>query len=320
MKRTFLNLFGSVFTIIGRVIGAGFITGKEISVFFCRDFSLSGVYAAFVFFFLFIFLLSVCEENALNKIVGFVVAVTGIVIASCMTAALNSLFGSLFTGLFRNTENYKIFTIITVIFSFFICLKGVGAMNVVSSLVMPFVLVFVVVLSLPEERDFILNLSPSGFGGAGFPLLYVGINCLLSSKVISDSLKGFSVAKKMIAAFIVSFVLCACILCIALRVRGKSGDMPFLSALRDNVIYSKIAVVISFNYYNSCRFGLLSLRSCKRKDERFTENRHHARLCYAGEIRVFEYRRNRLSRFWFSRRGVFYRAVRFIRDQFFARV
>ena len=46
--------------------------------------------------------------------------------------------------------------------------------------------------------------------------------------------------------FIVSFVLCACILCIALRVRGKSGDMPFLSALRDNVIYSKIAVVISF--------------------------------------------------------------------------
>ena len=246
MKRTFLNLFGSVFTIIGSVIGAGFITGKEISVFFCRDFSLSGVYAAFVFFFLFIFLLSVCEENALNKVVGFVVAVTGIVIASCMTAALNSLFGSLFIGLFRNTENYKIFTIITVVFSFFICLKGVGAMNVVSSLVMPFVLVFVVVLSLPKERDFISNLSPSGFGGAGFPLLYVGINCLLSSKVISDSLKGFSVAKKMIAAFIVSFVLCACILCIALRVRGKSGDMPFLSALRDNVIYSKIAVVISF--------------------------------------------------------------------------
>ena len=118
MKRTFLNLFGSVFTIIGSVIGAGFITGKEISVFFCRDFSLSGVYAAFVFFFLFIFLLSVCEENALNKVVGFVVAVTGIVIASCMTAALNSLFGSLFTGLFRNTENYKIFTIITVIFHF----------------------------------------------------------------------------------------------------------------------------------------------------------------------------------------------------------
>ena len=78
-----------MFTIIGSVIGAGFITGKEISVFFCRDFSLSGVYAAFVFFFLFIFLLSVCEENALNKVVGFVVAVTGIVIASCMTAALN---------------------------------------------------------------------------------------------------------------------------------------------------------------------------------------------------------------------------------------
>lgn len=246
MKRTFLNLFGSVFTIIGSVIGAGFITGKEISVFFCRDFSLSGVYAAFVFFFLFIFLLSVSGKNRLNEIVGFVVAVTGIVIASCMTAALNSLFKSLLSGVFRNTENYKIFTIITVIFTFFICLKGVGAMNVVSSLVMPFVLVFVVVLSLLTGGDFVPNVSPSGFGGVGFPLLYVGINCLLSSRVITDSLKGFSVAKKMIAAFAVSFVLCVCILCIALRVRGKSGDMPFLSALSSNVIYSKIAVVITF--------------------------------------------------------------------------
>ncbi len=246
MKKTFFYLLGSVFTIIGSVIGAGFITGKEISVFFCRDFSLSGVYAAFVFFFLFIFLLSVCEDDPLNDVVGFVVAVTGIVIASCMTAALNSLFESLLSNVLHNTENYKIFTIITVIFTFFICLKGVGAMNVVSSLVMPFVLVFVVVLSLSEESGFIPDLSPSGFGGAGFPLLYVGINCLLSSKVIVDSLKGFSVAKKMIAALSVSFILCVCILCIALCVCGKSDDMPFLSALSNNVIYSKIAVVITF--------------------------------------------------------------------------
>lgn len=246
MKKTFLNLSGSVFTIIGSVIGAGFITGKEISVFFCRDFSVSGVYAAFVFFFLFIFLLSVSGEGILDDAVGFIVAITGVVIASCMTAALDSLFESVFSEVFGNTENYKIFTIITVIFTFFICLKGVGAMNVVSSLVMPFVLVFVVIISLSAESDFIPSVSPSGFGGAGFPLLYVGINCLLSSRVIVDSLKGFSVAKKMIAALGVSFILCVCILCIALRVWGKSGDMPFLSALNDNVIYSKIAVVITF--------------------------------------------------------------------------
>ena len=245
MKRTFLNLFGSVFTIIGSVIGAGFITGKEISVFFCRDFSLSGVYAAFVFFFLFIFLLSVSGKNRLNEVVGFVVAVTGIIIASCMSAALNALFENLFSGVFRNTENYKIFTIITLIFTFFICLKGVGAMNVVSTLVMPFVLVFAVVLSLLTGSYFTPGISPSGFGGVGLPLLYVGINCLLSSRVIFDSLKGFSVAKKMIAAFAVSFILCVCILFIALRVRGKSGDMPFLSVLSCNVIYSKIAVVIT---------------------------------------------------------------------------
>ncbi len=242
MKKIFFSSFGAAFTIIGSVIGAGFITGKEISVFFCKDFSVSGLYASFVFFFLFIFALSVSRGGVVEKIVGYAVALTGIIIASCMTAALNSLFKSIF----RETENFKIFTIITVFFAVIVCIKGVGAMNAVSMAVMPFVLVFIVVLSLVSAGDLSVKISPQGKDGLVFPLLYVGINCLLSSKVIVDSTKGLTMRKKLVCAFFVSFSLCLCIFFIGVRVCGKEGEMPFLSALGDNVICLKIAVVITF--------------------------------------------------------------------------
>ena len=50
MSKSFFKIFGAVFSVVGAVIGAGFIMGGEIAVFFLRDFSLSGVYSAFIFF------------------------------------------------------------------------------------------------------------------------------------------------------------------------------------------------------------------------------------------------------------------------------
>lgn len=87
-----------------------------------------------------------------------------------------------------------------------------------------------------------------------------------------------------------------------------------------NLFKNRRCYNVFFDYHNSCRVGLFSLRACKRKDERFTENRNHARLCYAFEIRFFEFRRNRLSRFRNFRRGVFYRSLRFVRVQRFSHV
>ncbi|MDD7186673.1 MAG: hypothetical protein PUH93_02885, partial [Clostridia bacterium] len=106
MKRNFFLLLGASCSIIGSVIGAGFITGKEISVFF-PDGSVSTVYLAFTFFFFFIFALSCSEGLAVKKYAEPVISAVNVVIASCMVAGLNNLYKTIF----RLSEYFEIFTI-----------------------------------------------------------------------------------------------------------------------------------------------------------------------------------------------------------------
>lgn len=242
MGKTFFKLFGCVFTVVGSMIGAGFITGKEIAVFFCSDLSLSGIYACCVFFFLYILILSFSPFSAFVKIFRVIVAVTGIVISACMTAALNSLY----QAIFRQSENIKILTIITVILSFFMCLKGIGAINVFSIFAMPFTVATVFILSFVNDRGISVPASPVGLSGAFMPLLYTGINCLLSSTIIVDSSRGLNARGKIIVAFSVSFFLFVSILRISLCVVGKSGEMPFINAVANDAVSSVIAFAITF--------------------------------------------------------------------------
>ena len=242
MGKTFFKLFGSMFTIVGSMIGAGFITGKEIEVFFCSDLSLSGIYACCVFFFLYIVVLSFSPPSPIAKFFRGIVAVVCIVISACMTAALNSLYSKIL----RQSENVEILTIITVIFTFFICLKGMGAINVFSFFAMPFTVAAVFVLSVIYGKEFPVPVAPSGCAGAFMPLLYTGINCLLSSTIITDCAKNLNKPGKIFVAFSVSFFLFVSILRISVCIVGDGGEMPFINAVTKTAASSLIAFAITF--------------------------------------------------------------------------
>ncbi len=237
MKKFFFNVFGVSFAIIGSVIGAGFITGKEIQVFFCSDLSLAGIYCAFLFFFMFLFFLSLSSEGATFKAVKTFVAFLGIIIASCMTAALNSFFKNAFPKM----KNIKILTIISAILAIFISCNGIKSIKLFSSFSVPIVIICVIFFSIFFKKPVDLKTTPITDKGRIYPVLYVGINCLLSSMVITDSCRKISVKEKASVSFIVSLFLALCIFGISLCVIGERGDMPFLSVVCVNPVLSVLA-------------------------------------------------------------------------------
>ena len=235
MKRNFFLLLGASCSIIGSVIGAGFITGKEISVFF-PDGSVSTVYLAFTFFFFFIFAMSHSEGLAVKKYAEPVISAVNVVIASCMVAGLNNLYKTVF----RLSEYFEIFTIFTVIFAFYISVVGINGISVVSLVSIPVVLFFIVCFSVGNFSS--LNIEITESGNVLYPVLYVGMNCLLSSELISDSTKKLARGFKLAAAFLVSLLLFLSITCISICISGRSGEMPFL----ESVGHSGFSAVVLF--------------------------------------------------------------------------
>ena len=111
MGRRILSCVSAVMTVFGSVVGAGFITGREINAFFGEDFSLCGLYAAFLFFAAFFFLLLVSpREGKTEKALSVAVSASNVIISSCMLSALKTLLNPVF----RFSENFLFFPVLFV--------------------------------------------------------------------------------------------------------------------------------------------------------------------------------------------------------------
>lgn len=252
MKKNFFSPFsktlGAAASITGSVIGAGFITGKEISVFICGDYSVAGIYLFFLFFLSFIFVLSLSGGRVLDKIVKPIIALISVLTSSCMVAALDVVYKSIL----RDSEYFKILTIITVILAIFISVKGIEAMNVFALFAMPFVILFSVILSCVFKENGYVPISPEGLRGIFFPVLYAGVNCLLSSRIIIDSTRGLTLKNKCLVSVCVSVFLTICIFAISSCIKDKSGEMPFAEVVSKNIIYSIIFdIIMIFSIFTS---------------------------------------------------------------------
>ena len=171
MKRPFLYVFLCTFTIIGSVIGAGFITGKEVFVFFAKDFSLAGIYLAFLCFSFAIYLVMSMLCNSRFIYVELFVCFANVIIAGCMISALDIVYKRIFCI----SEKVKILSIITAILLFILSLKGILYVEKFSSLTLPFMMVIIIVLCLLKIDGHSVSLSPKSYDGIIKPFVYVGI-------------------------------------------------------------------------------------------------------------------------------------------------
>lgn len=180
--------FGALFTMVGTVIGAGFVSGRELLQFF-GCFRISTVYCTGLLFF-FSFLLCV----RLGKIYGgFEGALKGVFGRLSRFVKAVILFGSfvscagMLSGLNSLLPHAKPFlSLAFLVFACFVSEKGVKGIGTVNMIVMPAVLLSVTALIFSSGA-----LSPSeppkaGFGSLLSMYLYISMNTFLSMPVLCD--------------------------------------------------------------------------------------------------------------------------------------
>lgn len=262
MRRFFFQSIITAFTIVGSIIGAGFISGKEIYEFFASDFSLSGVYLTLL---LFVFLIGFTMRENLNetseKAVGLFVSVANIFISGCMIAGLNEVYESIFCQI----EKVEILTVLSAILIFIISCKGIGATEKLNGILIPVIIAVILIFGLLKRNQTVVNLSPKTYGGVIKPAVYVGFNVILSAKVIKKSGEKLSPPFKILSSVITSLIVCVLIVVISLAVvnSDKSVEMPFRNLFSKNkklfIIVDIITVFAIFTTLVSSFYSALEI-------------------------------------------------------------
>lgn len=223
--------------IIGTVIGSGFLSGKEIVVFFSRFGVLSFpciILAFFLFFFLFTFFFEhgskailKLEKSRFSTIINLLVC---LILSSAMFAGCKEVIG--FYPNFLKT----IFFIVLILYCFYIIKKGVGGLEK-SNLVLVPIMVIVLIFSLFKSVDLtkltIVHKPQLSLLSVVYSALYVLLNTSNSCIVLAKLGQNLSKPQKMRVAFFSALALC-CILLFANFVLLQnpnvfSKDMPLLA-------------------------------------------------------------------------------------------
>ena len=254
------NSLSCFLAIIGTVIGSGFVSGKEIVVFFSRFGWLSFpciFLSFFILFFLFKFILNK-GEKALKKLqkskISFLINIFLCLIFS------SAMFAGIGNTLTFNKDffNYFLFFLI-ILFCIFVFKKGIGALEKLNFLfvpVMALVFLFAMIFSFSS-----LPINIDGeFGGASFfyCLLYCVMNTSNGGVVIASYSEKLSAKQKTRVAFFSALALSALLLIANIVVLQNPASfestMPTLSLFEG---FGKIVMTVMV--FIGCLTTLLTL-------------------------------------------------------------
>ena len=234
------------------IIGASFITGNEIYMFFA-------LYGGWAYFLMGIcFVLFVCTSitifckckkanitNILDAFSSGVVAkvmqaftyITYFMFASVMLAGLRELFGILFT-------------LICAIICVYLIKKGISSIVKINAILFPFVIIYLIVLSvMPNNGQTCLNVQSLSFSAVFNIFTYVSLNVIL---ILGSMLKLTSKMSKrqIIASTVLSgFVFALLIVFQIIILQGseiQDFNMPLLYiASKNNFVYA-FALMVAF--------------------------------------------------------------------------
>lgn len=234
--------FSAAFTIIGSIIGAGFITGSELVRFFPSSNFSPFILLSFALFFLYFSILLYCGKKyggfygvlsavfkKYAKAVKIIFVICNLLICATMLAGIDSLFYQTFNV----SKYFSVFSLVILIIVFFVGRNGVDGIKRINSFLVPSVLVFLFVFALLSKGGEYTFYKQSEIKSVCLVFLYVGLNAFLSTPVICDLGKtvGF-IAPSCLASLIIS--TCAFfILSVILRLGANAinSDMPLLYAV-----------------------------------------------------------------------------------------
>ncbi len=234
--------------VLGSVIGAGFITGREILEFFGgQNLLLSS--AIFVVLF-FVFLLYIFLSNSLNSSVSKAVLnpliyAGNLIIFSGMLSAIDSLF----------VEVFKIQTIVfypsifVLILSNLVVSKGVEGIENANKFLTPTIVIITLFFIVFFGNANYVEITSVSLNKC---FQYVGLNLFMSSILFNKLGKSVSKKTAVLSAVLSSLVLGLLICLISLVLFGESSeilnsDIPLLSIFNKNIVCFLIfSLVLAF--------------------------------------------------------------------------
>ncbi len=281
----------TAFSVIGAIVGAGFITGREILSFFgsVSPFA-AGVTAFAVFFVLFYFLLKRKNDRLFSFGNGAAYALSLLIMASMLSAT-----DSLFRLTFALPKSLPIGSVLLLVLSTALCFCGLGGIQKANLILVPFMLIAVLVCA--AYSLFFNKFAPlagkilgeSFTGVIGFPfsasdtsaavkllkcVVYCALNALLSQPFfckIKSEKNDFSPA--LVSAFSAA-VLGIMIFVYLLALNGKNAellDIPVFALCGNNVFLKCLLCAAVFcailTTQLSTEYPLIKLAERKKRGE-----------------------------------------------------
>ena len=273
MKR-FYQIVSSSFIVIGSVIGAGFISGREIVSFFSGAMLIPSVYMVGLIFFLFTMILfrigeQFGEETRANRAVfgKFYPLLEGVILFSCMISVCSML-----AGLDALTESFlhkiPVLSVVCLLVSTFCLRRGIRGIAAVNLIMVPFMIVIVVFFLLKKGEFSVLPAQVSGTKDFKI-VLYPAMNLFLSSQVMIGL--GGKIDRKcqIISSIIMSVILSLMIVLIMSAVafegaNAQNAEMPLYYLFQGSgaaalifgiVVFFGIFTTLLTSYYPLYRFA-----------------------------------------------------------------
>lgn len=236
----------AILSIIGGFVGSGFVSGKEIVVFFAR---FGGwcypaiILSFFLMFFLFKLMLNLPEKAIKNnKFIFFIIQILSIVFAS-------SMFGSV-VNLMKFNAFWSKFAVFFLIFVFclLIFFKEGKFLNKINLIFVPIMLLVLCIGIFLKYDKFDLNFSLTKSLGMVYGGFYVFLNCASLIPFACEFGARLSSKQKtrvaFVCALVLCFLLCLCSTVLLSHPQTFLESMPFVCLFGRGQFVVKMAVFL----------------------------------------------------------------------------
>lgn len=296
--------FGSAFSIIGSVIGAGFITGREILTFFYGQSPIWVFILLLAFFFLLMFsVMTVKGEMSLYAVerADNVICLFNILMIASMLGATESLARDMGVGC-----AFPAWSVVMLLVSIVVCAGGMSRLDKFNAVLVSVMLgiVFVIVaLKLPSVS---LEFSAAGTHVNFFAVAkYVGMNILLAQPLLGNIRRENNafgqvetrVKTSVLTAFAAAFLLSltAAAFLAVLPKESAFAELPILHIVGTNkVFYYSVSLTVALGIITTLvgsMYPLLNYSFCSKSSGKISadragdkENRDDAKKRRRGKI------------------------------------
>ena len=258
MKKV-LFLFADVAVVVGGVIGAGFASGEEVSLYFYgKNALLSSLAAFFVFFAVFYIFLSIgrkfaelekCGTGLLDSRISLMTKASRFLLNFNYFAVLCSMLAGAnvtLSALFATHTVHFVFGAATAVVCGLILFFDMKGIRRFSDFVVPFIVLLIVIVCLMNTEYGTVQ----GRGGTGSALMYVSMNCVIMSGILmglggTRSVNGFWLS--LTSALVLSVLLYLIILRVNALERAVTMPLLYYAYLIGSEIGALMSVVVYFS-------------------------------------------------------------------------